>query len=68
MAGSRTRGAKMHRLPVLLALAALFAGCPDREEATDTIGGQPGRIMEKVKGAAERAQEDVQDRLDKMEE
>ncbi|WP_373047466.1 hypothetical protein [Vulgatibacter sp.] len=58
----------MHRLLVLLPLAALLAGCPERQEVVDEVGGQPGRIMEKMKGATERAMEQEQERLDQMDE
>ena len=56
----------MRRLIVLLPVAALLVACPDREEVTEEIGGQPGRIMEKMKGAAERAGEQAQERLDDL--
>lgn len=51
-------------LPLLAALLLLplASGCPAREKAVDEIGGAPGRMMQKAKDAAERAQEQAAER------
>lgn len=50
-------------LPLLVALLLPFAsGCPAREKAVEEIGGAPGRMMERAKKAAERAQEQAAER------
>lgn len=50
-------------LPLLAALLLPFAsGCPAREKAIDEIGGAPGRMMDRAKQAAERAQKQAAER------
>jgi hypothetical protein len=61
----------MRRLLALSAFAMLvpaLSACPDREEIIDRVGGAPGRVIEKVRDATERAAEDAEDRLEQIEE
>jgi len=58
----------MRRLPVLLVLAVLLAGCPDREKTVEEIGGEPGRILEKMRDATERAHEEARERLEQLDD
>jgi len=54
-------------LPLLATLLLSFAsGCPAREKAIDEIGGAPGRMMERAKKAAERAQEQAAEREERQ--
>ncbi|HWV39630.1 MAG TPA: hypothetical protein VN033_14270 [Vulgatibacter sp.] len=50
-------------LPLLaVLLLSLASGCPEREKVVDEVGGAPGRIMDQVKKAAERAQDQAAER------
>lgn len=54
-------------LPLLAALLLSFAsGCPAREKVVDEIGGAPGRMMEKARKAAERAQDQAAEREERQ--
>lgn len=54
-------------LPLFATLLLSFAsGCPAREKAIDEIGGAPGRMMEKMKNAAERAQDQAAEREERQ--
>lgn len=56
----------MRRLLVLPLLAFLLAACPDRQEATEELGGRPGKLMQQMKGATERALDQEKARLDQL--
>lgn len=51
------------RFVVLSSVLLLSAGCPDRSEVADTVGGAPKRQVDMAKQRLERASKASADRL-----
>jgi hypothetical protein len=56
----------MRRLAVLPLLAFALAACPDRQEAAEELGSQPGKLMQQMKGATERARDEASSRREQL--